>query len=96
MLPGLFGEAGPLGGAAWTVPTVRSGWVQGLRALAQHPSALRFLDDFGECPAARPPASPGPGWAWPGLVLCGPREALPGFVVSESDGAVGGLLSGTQ
>ncbi|XP_024432629.2 BRCA1-associated ATM activator 1 isoform X2 [Desmodus rotundus] len=47
LLPGLFGEAGPLGGAAWTAPTVRSGWIQGLRALAQHPSALSFLDDFG-------------------------------------------------
>ncbi|XP_036913809.1 BRCA1-associated ATM activator 1 isoform X1 [Sturnira hondurensis] len=47
VLPGLFGEAGPLGGAAWTAPTVRSGWIQGLRTLAQHPSALRFLDDFG-------------------------------------------------
>ncbi|KAF6080606.1 BRCA1 associated ATM activator 1 [Phyllostomus discolor] len=47
LLPGLFGEAGPLGGAAWTAPTVRSGWIQGLRAMAQHPSALRFLDDFG-------------------------------------------------
>ncbi|XP_054418755.1 BRCA1-associated ATM activator 1 [Pteronotus mesoamericanus] len=47
LLPGLFGEAGPLGGAAWAAPTVRSGWIQGLRALAQHPSALRFLDSFG-------------------------------------------------
>ncbi|XP_016068471.1 PREDICTED: BRCA1-associated ATM activator 1 isoform X2 [Miniopterus natalensis] len=45
LLPGLFGEAGPLGGAAWTVPTVRSGWIQGLRSLAQHPSALHFLAD---------------------------------------------------
>nr|XP_058894532.1 BRCA1-associated ATM activator 1 isoform X2 [Kogia breviceps] len=43
LLPTLFGEAGPLGGAAWTAPTVRSGWVQGLRTLARHPSALRFL-----------------------------------------------------
>ncbi|XP_066200403.1 BRCA1-associated ATM activator 1 isoform X1 [Saccopteryx leptura] len=47
LLPGLFGEAGPLGGAAWTAPTVRSGWIQGLRSLAQHPSALQFLADFG-------------------------------------------------
>ncbi|XP_057551830.1 BRCA1-associated ATM activator 1 isoform X2 [Hippopotamus amphibius kiboko] len=47
LLPMLFGEAGPLGGAAWTAPTVRSGWVQGLRALAQHPSALRFLAACG-------------------------------------------------
>ncbi|KAM8765069.1 integrator complex assembly factor BRAT1 isoform 2-T2 [Rhynchonycteris naso] len=47
LLPGLFGEAGPLGGAAWTAPTVRSGWIQGLRSLAQHPSALKFLADLG-------------------------------------------------
>ncbi|XP_003819792.2 BRCA1-associated ATM activator 1 isoform X1 [Pan paniscus] len=47
LLPGLFGEAGPLGRAAWAVPTVRSGWIQGLRSLAQHPSALRFLADHG-------------------------------------------------
>ncbi|KAL4669106.1 hypothetical protein H8959_007660 [Pygathrix nigripes] len=47
LLPGLFGEAGPLGRAAWDVPTVRSGWIQGLRSLAQHPSALRFLADHG-------------------------------------------------
>uniref|UniRef100_G1PE63 BRCA1 associated ATM activator 1 n=1 Tax=Myotis lucifugus TaxID=59463 RepID=G1PE63_MYOLU len=47
LLPGLFGEAGPLGGAAWTAPTVRSGWIQGLRSLAQHPSALHFLADLG-------------------------------------------------
>lgn len=53
LLPGLFGEAGPLGGAAWTAPTVRSGWIQGLRSLAQHPSALDFLADLGECPPAR-------------------------------------------
>nr|XP_037851096.1 BRCA1-associated ATM activator 1 isoform X2 [Chlorocebus sabaeus]XP_037851097.1 BRCA1-associated ATM activator 1 isoform X2 [Chlorocebus sabaeus] len=47
LLPGLFGEAGPLGRAAWAVPTVRSGWIQGLRSLAQHPSALCFLADHG-------------------------------------------------
>nr|XP_051690688.1 BRCA1-associated ATM activator 1 isoform X4 [Oryctolagus cuniculus] len=47
LLSGLFGEAGPLGRAAWTVPSVRSGWVQGLRSLAQHPSALHFLADHG-------------------------------------------------
>uniref|UniRef100_A0A8C3YMB2 BRCA1 associated ATM activator 1 n=1 Tax=Catagonus wagneri TaxID=51154 RepID=A0A8C3YMB2_9CETA len=47
LLPRLFGEAGPLGGAAWTAPTVRSGWIQGLRHLAQHPSALPFLGDCG-------------------------------------------------
>ncbi|XP_031532642.2 BRCA1-associated ATM activator 1 isoform X3 [Vicugna pacos] len=47
LLPMLFGEAGPLGGAAWTAPTVRSGWLQGLRSLAQHPSALLFLADCG-------------------------------------------------
>lgn len=51
LLPGLFGEAGPLGQAAWSAPTVRSGWIQGLRSLAQHPSALPFLADCGECPA---------------------------------------------
>lgn len=54
LLPGLFGEAGPLGGAAWTAPTVRSGWIQGLRSLAQHPSALHFLADLGECPPSSP------------------------------------------
>lgn len=47
LLPGLFGEAGPLGGVAWMAPTVRSGWIQGLRSLAQHPSALHFLADLG-------------------------------------------------
>lgn len=47
LLPGLFGEAGPLGQAAWSAPTVRSGWIQGLRSLAQHPSALPFLADCG-------------------------------------------------
>ncbi|XP_069920923.1 BRCA1-associated ATM activator 1 isoform X3 [Oryctolagus cuniculus] len=47
LLSGLFGDAGPLGQAAWTVPSVRSGWVQGLRSLAQHPSALHFLADHG-------------------------------------------------
>ncbi|XP_067561465.1 BRCA1-associated ATM activator 1 isoform X1 [Pseudorca crassidens] len=47
LLPMLFGEVGPLGGAAWTAPTVRSGWIQGLRTLAQHPSALRFLAACG-------------------------------------------------
>ncbi|XP_033282584.2 BRCA1-associated ATM activator 1 isoform X2 [Orcinus orca] len=47
LLPMLFGEVGPLGGAAWTAPAVRSGWIQGLRTLAQHPSALRFLAACG-------------------------------------------------
>lgn len=51
LLPGLFGEPGPLGAAAWAAPSVRSGWIQGLHSLAQHPSALRFLADSGECPA---------------------------------------------
>lgn len=48
LLPQLFGEAGPRGGTAWTAPTVRSGWMQGLRSLAQHPSALPFLANCGE------------------------------------------------
>ncbi|KAM5213623.1 integrator complex assembly factor BRAT1 isoform 1-T5 [Hipposideros larvatus] len=47
LLLGLFGESGPLGRAAWTAPTVRSGWIQGLRSLAQHPSALHFLAGCG-------------------------------------------------
>ncbi|XP_017495411.3 BRCA1-associated ATM activator 1 isoform X3 [Manis javanica] len=47
LLPQLFGEAGPRGGTAWTAPTVRSGWMQGLRSLAQHPSALPFLANCG-------------------------------------------------
>nr|XP_012614715.1 BRCA1-associated ATM activator 1 isoform X2 [Microcebus murinus] len=47
LLPGLFGAAGPLSRAVWAVPTVRSGWIQGLRSLAQHPSALHFLADHG-------------------------------------------------
>ncbi|XP_029804477.1 BRCA1-associated ATM activator 1 isoform X9 [Suricata suricatta] len=47
LLPRLFGEAGPLGGAAWTAPTVRSGWIQGLCSLTQHPSALCFLAHSG-------------------------------------------------
>ncbi|ELK28986.1 BRCA1-associated ATM activator 1 [Myotis davidii] len=62
LLPGLFGEAGPLGGVAWMAPTVRSGWIQGLRSLAQHPSALHFLADLGECPPlAMPMPLRGPG-----------------------------------
>uniref|UniRef100_A0A8C0WAT8 BRCA1-associated ATM activator 1 n=1 Tax=Castor canadensis TaxID=51338 RepID=A0A8C0WAT8_CASCN len=47
LLLGLFGEVGPLCWVAWNVPTVRSGWIQGLRSLAQHPSALQFLADSG-------------------------------------------------
>ncbi|XP_023388556.1 BRCA1-associated ATM activator 1 isoform X2 [Pteropus vampyrus] len=47
LLPGLFGELGPRGGAAWTAPAVRSGWTQGLRSLARHPSALHVLADHG-------------------------------------------------
>lgn len=52
LLSGLFGELGPRGGAAWTAPAVRSGWTQGLRSLARHPSALHVLADRGECPPA--------------------------------------------
>lgn len=51
LLPSLFGEAGPLGGTAWAAPTVRSGWIQGLRSLVRHPSSLRFLAHCGESPA---------------------------------------------
>ncbi|XP_060224000.1 BRCA1-associated ATM activator 1 isoform X3 [Meriones unguiculatus] len=47
LLPGLFGETGALSWAAWRVPSVRSGWTQGLCSLAQHPSALHFLADSG-------------------------------------------------
>ncbi|XP_042542533.1 BRCA1-associated ATM activator 1 isoform X2 [Dipodomys spectabilis] len=47
LLLGLFGEGGPQCWAAWSVPTVRSGWIQGLRSLAQHPCALHFLADSG-------------------------------------------------
>ncbi|KAM4878009.1 integrator complex assembly factor BRAT1 isoform 2-T2 [Thomomys bottae] len=47
LLRGLFGEGGPLCWAAWSVPTVRSGWIQGLRSLAQHTSALHFLVNSG-------------------------------------------------
>lgn len=43
----LFGEAGPLGQVAWIEPGVRSGWVQGMRSLLCHPSALNFLTDCG-------------------------------------------------
>ncbi|XP_029410990.1 BRCA1-associated ATM activator 1 isoform X3 [Nannospalax galili] len=47
LLLGLFGEAGALGWSAWSIPSVRSGWIQGLCALAHHPSALHFLADSG-------------------------------------------------
>ncbi|XP_049760042.1 BRCA1-associated ATM activator 1 isoform X7 [Elephas maximus indicus] len=47
LLLGLFGEAGPLGLPAWNVPSVRSGWIQGLCSLAKHPSAEQFLVDCG-------------------------------------------------
>ncbi|KAM9584105.1 integrator complex assembly factor BRAT1 isoform 1-T2 [Trichechus inunguis] len=47
LLLGLFGEAGPLGFPAWNVPSVRSGWIQGLCSLAQHPSAEQFLIECG-------------------------------------------------
>ncbi|XP_006859847.1 PREDICTED: BRCA1-associated ATM activator 1 [Chrysochloris asiatica] len=43
----LFGEAGPLGLLTWNVPSVRSGWIQGLCSLAQHPSAEQFLVECG-------------------------------------------------
>ncbi|XP_042636873.1 BRCA1-associated ATM activator 1 [Orycteropus afer afer] len=47
LMLGLFGEAGPVGLPAWSVPSVRSGWIQGLCSLAQHPSAEQFLVDCG-------------------------------------------------
>ncbi|XP_076996571.1 integrator complex assembly factor BRAT1 isoform X2 [Tamandua tetradactyla] len=47
LLLGLFGVAGAQGRPAWTIPGVRSGWVQGMCSLAQHPSALQLLDDCG-------------------------------------------------
>ncbi|KAH0517834.1 BRCA1-associated ATM activator 1 [Microtus ochrogaster] len=47
LLLGLFGETGALSWAAWSVPSVRSGWIQGLCSLVRHPSALHFLADSG-------------------------------------------------
>ncbi|EDL19109.1 EST AA881470, isoform CRA_c, partial [Mus musculus] len=47
LLLGLFGESGAPGWAAWSIPSVRSGWIQGLCYLAHHPSALHFLADSG-------------------------------------------------
>ncbi|XP_075383698.1 integrator complex assembly factor BRAT1 isoform X2 [Tenrec ecaudatus] len=47
LVPGLFGEAGPLSSPAWTAPSVRSGWVHGLCSLARHPSAEQFLATSG-------------------------------------------------
>nr|XP_038945891.1 BRCA1-associated ATM activator 1 isoform X3 [Rattus norvegicus] len=47
LLLGLFGETGALSWAAWSIPSVRSGWIQGLCSLAHHPSALHFLADSG-------------------------------------------------
>ncbi|XP_004617306.2 BRCA1-associated ATM activator 1 isoform X1 [Sorex araneus] len=43
----LFGEGGAPSQAGWAAPSVRSGWVQGLRSLARHPCALDFLDVLG-------------------------------------------------
>lgn len=86
MLAGLFGELGPLRQAAWTAPTVRSGWVQGLRSLAQHPSALHYLDHSGECPAPTCHARCcGPGDIR-GLVSSAPKVAT---VVSRGGPVVG-------
>ncbi|XP_027269330.1 BRCA1-associated ATM activator 1 isoform X3 [Cricetulus griseus] len=47
LLLGLFGETGALSWTAWNMPSVRSGWIQGLCSLAHHPSALHFLADSG-------------------------------------------------
>lgn len=77
----LFGEVGPLGGAAWTAPAVRSGWIQGLRTLAQHPSALHFLAACGECP--RLPCLP--PLPLPCLMLCGSWEITAHCWVSSSE-----------
>lgn len=85
LLRGLFGESGPLGQAAWTAPTVRSGWIQGLRSLAQHPSALHFLAGCGECPMPLSPC----------LMLCGsvfPSQKVAGV----SRGCLGELGVGSQ
>lgn len=77
LLPMLFGEVGPLGGAAWTAPAVRSGWIQGLRTLAQHPSALRFLAACGRSqPVCGLGSRAAPG-AHSGLGDAGPSRGPP-------------------
>lgn len=77
LLPGLFGEAGPVGQAAWTAPTVRSGWIQGLRSLAQHPSALHFLADCGRFQPVCGLSSRATPGAHPGLVHARPGRGTP-------------------
>ncbi|XP_038618801.1 BRCA1-associated ATM activator 1 [Tachyglossus aculeatus] len=47
LLVSLFGAPGPLGRPAWDDPSVRSGWIQGVRSMVRHPSALPFLCDSG-------------------------------------------------
>ncbi|XP_015732276.1 BRCA1-associated ATM activator 1 isoform X1 [Coturnix japonica] len=43
LLARLFGEDGPLKSAAWEDASVRSGWVEGMHSMVQHPSALHFI-----------------------------------------------------
>lgn len=33
----------------WEDPCVRIGWIQGLRTMLQHPKALSFFVDAGNC-----------------------------------------------
>lgn len=63
----LFGEGGAPRQAFWAVPSVRSGWIHGLRSLTQHALALDFLDTLGESLAAfhMPSLFPEPGPASP-------------------------------
>ncbi|XP_019368517.1 PREDICTED: BRCA1-associated ATM activator 1 [Gavialis gangeticus] len=46
-LSSLFGEGGPINSSLWEDASVRSGWVEGVRSMVQHQSAIQFLCSSG-------------------------------------------------